>query len=189
MQKNVSNMHYHVQDTVLYGQSGVCRIADIAEGRGRRPAGLLRPAAGFRGIGHHFRAGGQRGADSENAAGDVRGGNHRPHRRHAGGGFLWIADDNARRERYKAILAGGDPSDLIRLIKTLYLRAQTQKAQNKKPRLEDERFMKQAEKLLYEEFAHVLHIRRDEVLPYILHRVNGSTPSNIKRPRRWARPF
>ena len=26
MQKNVSNMHYHVQDTVLYGQSGVCRI-------------------------------------------------------------------------------------------------------------------------------------------------------------------
>lgn len=30
MQKNVSNMHYHVQDTVLYGQSGVCRIADIA---------------------------------------------------------------------------------------------------------------------------------------------------------------
>lgn len=90
---------------------------------------------------------------------------------------IWIADDNARRERYKAILAGGDPSDLIRLIKTLYLRAQTQKAQNKKPRLEDERFMKQAEKLLYEEFAHVLHIRRDEVLPYILHRVNGSTPS------------
>ena len=91
--------------------------------------------------------------------------------------FIWIADDNARRERYKAILAGGDPSDLIRLIKTLYLRAQTQKAQNKKPRLEDERFMKQAEKLLYEEFAHVLHIQRDEVLPYILHRVNGSTPS------------
>ena len=90
---------------------------------------------------------------------------------------IWIADDNARRERYKAILAGGDPSDLIRLIKTLYLRAQTQKAQNKKPRLEDERFMKQAEKLLYEEFAHVLHIQRDEVLPYILHRVNGSTPS------------
>lgn len=37
--------------------------------------------------------------------------------------------------------------------------------------------MKQAEKLLYEEFAHVLHIQRDEVLPYILHRVNGSTPS------------
>ena len=37
--------------------------------------------------------------------------------------------------------------------------------------------MKQAEKLLYEEFAHVLHIQRDEVLPYILHRVDGSTPS------------
>lgn len=31
MQKNAEIMHYHVQDVVLYGQSGVCRIADIAE--------------------------------------------------------------------------------------------------------------------------------------------------------------
>ena len=46
MQKNVSNMHYHVQDTVLYGQSGVCRIADIAEkdvGGGLRAYYVLQP--------------------------------------------------------------------------------------------------------------------------------------------------
>ena len=178
MQKNVSDMHYHVQDTVLYGQSGVCRIADIAEkdvGGGLRAYYVLQPvfeesATIFVPVGNEALTAKMRRVMSEaeiTALIDAM-----PEE-----DSIWIADDNARRERYKAILAGGDPSDLIRLIKTLYLRAQTQKAQNKKPRLEDERFMKQAEKLLYEEFAHVLHIRRDEVLPYILHRVNGSTPS------------
>ena len=178
MQKNVRNMHYHVQDTVLYGQSGVCRIADIAEkdvGGGLRAYYVLQPvfeesATIFVPVGNAALTAKMRRVMSEaeiTALIDAM-----PEE-----DSIWIADDNARRERYKAILAGGDPSDLIRLIKTLYLRAQTQKAQNKKPRLEDERFMKQAEKLLYEEFAHVLHIRRDEVLPYILHRVNGSTPS------------
>lgn len=90
---------------------------------------------------------------------------------------IWIDDDNARRERYKAILTGGDPGELLRLIKTLHLRAQNQKAQNKRPHLEDERFMKQAEKLLYGEFAHVLHIQREEVLPYILSRLPPTAAS------------
>ena len=86
MQKNVRNMHYHVQDTVLYGQSGVCRIADIAEkdvGGGLRAYYVLQPvfeesATIFVPVGNEALTAKMR---------RVMSGNHRPHRRHAGGGF------------------------------------------------------------------------------------------------------
>ncbi len=35
----------------------------------------------------------------------------------------------------------------------------------------DERFLNEAEKLLYEEFAHVLQIERNQVLPFILKQI------------------
>ena len=113
MQKNVSNMHYHVQDTVLYGQSGVCRIADIAEkdvGGGLRAYYVLQPvfeesATIFVPVGNEALTAKMRRVMSEaeiTALIDAM-----PEE-----DSIWIADDNARRERYKAILAGGDPSDL-----------------------------------------------------------------------------
>ena len=35
----------------------------------------------------------------------------------------------------------------------------------------DENFLKEAESVLYEEFAYVLNIRREEVLPFIQHEI------------------
>jgi CarD family transcriptional regulator len=51
------------------------------------------------------------------------------------------------------------------------LHQQELKEKGKKLRVSDERFLKDAEKVLYDEFAHVLDIKREEVLPFIFEQI------------------
>lgn len=68
------------------------------------------------------------------------------------------------KEKYTKILKSGDNKQLVKLIRTLYL----EKVEVKKLYVNDEKIMTNAEKLLHEEFALVLDIKVDEVLPFIL---------------------
>lgn len=79
----------------------------------------------------------------------------------------WIADENARRAHFKNVLVSGDRRELIRMIKTVYWHGKVQKANGRKLHHSDEAMMKDAEKLLYDEFAYVLGIKPDEVLGFI----------------------
>jgi len=80
----------------------------------------------------------------------------------------WIDDDNFRAETFRKIINSGTKSDLIRLIKTIYFRQKALFAMGKKLRRSDELFMNEAENLLYNEFALVLDITPDQVLPLII---------------------
>lgn len=80
---------------------------------------------------------------------------------------IWIENESERKEQYKQILAGNDRPALVKLIKTLYLRQQELKENGKKLYVSDERFLRDAEKALYDEFAYVLDIKPEEVLPFI----------------------
>ncbi len=86
----------------------------------------------------------------------------------------WIDNENERKLRYKGILADGDRRGLMRMIKAIYLHGEERKKAGKKLHLSDERFLKEGEKLLYEEFAHVLNIKREEVLPFIAEQISVS---------------
>ncbi len=81
---------------------------------------------------------------------------------------IWIENENARRERFQAIISGNNRKELVQLIKTLYLHQEKQKEKGKKLHIADERFLKEAEKLLYNEFALVLDMEPNEVLPFIM---------------------
>lgn len=81
--------------------------------------------------------------------------------------LIWIDDDAERKEKYNEILKSGDRTGLVRIIKTLYFRQKQLKENRKKLHMADERFMKEAEKMLYEEFAYVLNIDQDQVIPFI----------------------
>lgn len=81
--------------------------------------------------------------------------------------LLWIENESDRRRQFSEILGSGDRAQLVRLIKTLYVRQQRRIEQKKGLLLSDEKFMKDAERILYEEFAYVLQIERDQVLPFI----------------------
>jgi len=87
-----------------------------------------------------------------------------------------ILIDNAkhRSDRFKAALKMGNNEDLIKIIKTLYQEKKAKSFVNKKLTKTDEDIMNTAEKQLYEEFAIALNILPEEVLPYILEH----TPQN-----------
>ncbi len=81
--------------------------------------------------------------------------------------YIWIENDSQRKEEYRRILQSGDRKELIRLIKTLYIHRKNCSENRKRLHSADEHFLKDAENLLYEEFAYVLGIPREEVIPYI----------------------
>ena len=87
---------------------------------------------------------------------------------------IWIDDPHERKKRYSEIVGSGDRHALVRLIKTLYNRREKQTACGKKLHLADEGFLRDAEKLLYDEFAHVLSITKDQVLPFICEQIEIS---------------
>lgn len=80
---------------------------------------------------------------------------------------IWISDETERKEKYREILTSGDRTQIVRLIKTLYIHKQNQKQCGRKLHLADEKILRDAEKMLYDEFAYVLEIAQEEVLGYI----------------------
>ena len=80
----------------------------------------------------------------------------------------WIDNDKQRSANFKAALKSGKSEDYIKIIKTLHIEKQEKSAAGKKLRKMDEDIMKAAEKQLYEEFAIALDISPDEVIPFIL---------------------
>ncbi len=83
----------------------------------------------------------------------------------------WIEKENERKECYKKIIASGDRVELIRMIKALYLQKKKREMEGKHLYISDERFMKEAEKILYDEFQYVLKLNKTEVLPFIFQRI------------------
>jgi len=84
---------------------------------------------------------------------------------------IWIENAVERKRRYSEILVSGDRQALIRVIKTLYERRKRQTESKKKLHISDEKLLSDAEKILYEEFAHVLSIKKDQVLPFICEQI------------------
>jgi CarD family transcriptional regulator len=87
---------------------------------------------------------------------------------------FWIEDDLKLRAAYGRIIQGGDRREILRIIKTLYLRGEQLKQAHRKMHSADERLMKEAQKRLYDEFAHVLRIEPGQVLPFIFRMIGES---------------
>ena len=86
-------------------------------------------------------------------------------------GVQWIDNDKIRQESFKKIISSGNRKDLIGLVRTLYLRQEKLRQSNKKLHLVDARMMQEAEKLITDEFATVLHIETEEVVPFIVEKI------------------
>ncbi len=80
----------------------------------------------------------------------------------------WIEEDAERKEEYNRIISDADCTAMCKMLKNIYYRKNKLKEQGKKLRRFDEDFFIQAQNILFNEFAHVLSIKKDEVLSYIL---------------------
>jgi len=79
----------------------------------------------------------------------------------------WIPEETERTANFKSALRSGDRRQLIALIKSVYRHRRELQETGKHLRVSDAALMKEAETLLYGEFALVLNIPPDEVLPLI----------------------
>ena len=82
-------------------------------------------------------------------------------------GLIWIDNDIKRKEEYSRIIKDADKHEIIRHIKTLYLRRKELAESGKKLRSTDENYLSLAENMLFEEFAYALDIDKSEVVEYI----------------------
>ena len=87
--------------------------------------------------------------------------------------YIWYENENERKEQYKKLIAKGDHKELIGMIKAIYLQKQKREAEGKHLYISDERFFKEAERILYDEFQYVLNIEKTELLPLILSKITN----------------
>ena len=72
---------------------------------------------------------------------------------------------------YKDLLSSGSHTDLIKIIKTTYLRNKERIDNNKKTTDKDNYYFNLAEKYLYQEFQIVLNLTYDEAKDYVINKV------------------
>ena len=80
----------------------------------------------------------------------------------------WNGNKQERSEAFRAVISEGSRVELIRLIRLICFHEREQSAKGKRLHISDERFLKEAEKMICEEFSLVLQLNRDEVLARLL---------------------
>lgn len=84
----------------------------------------------------------------------------------------WINNDVERKEFCASVIENGDRKELMHLVEMLYLRQKELKSQKKHFHLADEKYLKEAEKIISDELAYVIGIDKEEVSSYITERIN-----------------
>lgn len=68
---------------------------------------------------------------------------------------------------------------MIKMIKALYFHKKKRESEGKHLYLSDERFFKEAERILYDEFQFVLNIKKDEVMDFIFSKIDKNMENRI----------
>jgi len=84
---------------------------------------------------------------------------------------IWVDNERERKEAYKKIITNANHAELIRMIKAIYAQKQIREENSRKLHISDERFLKDAVKLLNNEFQYVLKLSEDELMEYIFERI------------------
>lgn len=80
-------------------------------------------------------------------------------------------NDKMIENEYKKLLYSESHEDLIKIIKTTYLRNKERTDNNKKVGEKDQYYFEKAERILYNEFSIVLNIKFEEVRDYIKQKI------------------
>ncbi len=161
-------MSYGIGDTVLYGADGVCRIDEISQqkiGKDTLTYYILKPIYDEKST-IYVPAQNQALLNkmkrilSEDeiyaAIGEAINADDK-----------WQENDAVRKEEFREIIESGSIPSIIRLVRLLYLRRKTQLSCGKRLRVSDENFLKECERMLFDEFALVLKIKRTQVQAFL----------------------
>lgn len=166
------NSNFNVNDTIIYGTHGICRIAEIAEKDltgVKKTYYVLHPVGS--GNSTYFVP-----TDSETLVAKMRKILSEAEINElidsmAAETADWIENDVDRKAHYARVIAKGDPVELIRVIKAIFLEKKAREAVGKRLHAADEHFLKDAEDLLYSEFRYVLKLNENQLMTYIFERI------------------
>lgn len=164
---------FSIEDHVLYGSHGACRIADIASMRFGKTRGkyyVLHPVD---------QPDARYYVPVENASavaklspvmsrGELLDLLHSDSVKENS----WIADESARKTRYKELIGSSDRAALLNMIYCLHQHRKAQTEAGKKFHQCDENFLHDAQKLLGSEFALVFGLEQGSVNNFILEHLN-----------------
>ncbi len=159
-------------DTVSYGTQGICKIKEITKmtvGKVKKLYFVLIPV-------QDQNAAIYIPTDNEKLVGNMRNvlsidDINKLIDRAAKDPMEWVEDDIARKEVCSNIIKSGNRLELMRLIEMLYLRREELKVTKKHFHILDEKFLREAERLLHDEFSYTLNINKEDVPNYILSRI------------------
>lgn len=161
-------MEHKINDIVLYGSHGVCRITDITErkiGAETLEYYILNPiydekSTIFVPAQNQLLLGKMQQIPSKDeimSALDIAV-NEDPE---------WITNDSDRNVNYREVIDSGVLTDVIGMVKALYIHREKQASCGKKLHVSDERFLKEAEKIVFDEMALVLGIDRKSARQFL----------------------
>ncbi len=161
---------FEPNDTVMYGGHGACTLEEITErdfcGESKRYY-VLRPA--FSGSSVFYVP-----VDSEALTSKIRpikSANELIELIRSADFAEWTTDDRTRQSQLKQIVDGGGTELLVASYKALYKQQCSLADIGKKLRAVDDRYMKDIEKLLLEEFSFSFEIQKDDLIPVLLEEV------------------
>lgn len=163
---------FKINDVVVYGAQGVCRIVGIDEqktGRENKQYFVLKPQ-NDKGATFYVPTGNEKalskmrkvmGKEDVIALIDSI-----PDKTP-----IWIENEAERKETYKQILLSGDQAAIVSMIQALYVHKKEREAEGKRLHMSDEYFMKEAEQLLHNEWQYVLEVDKTGLMAYIFERI------------------
>ena len=159
---------FEVNDTIMYGTQGVCKVVEITEKDfmgAKKEYYVLKPvndkgATLFAPV--NIKAGNKmRRILSKEEVQELIA-------KMPGEETSWIPNTNLRKDTFKKIISNGEHMELIRMIKSLHFQREKREAEGKHLYLADERFLKEAERIIFEEFQYVLKLSKEEVITLIM---------------------
>lgn len=159
---------YSIGEVVLYGSNGVCEITEITTKKiGKDPIEyyVLKPVCSdsstlFVPTQNEMLVSRMRVVLSSDEIKDILS--------QKTDNEIWIDNKAERCEKIKEIISGGDCMKLVELIRRMHFHSKLQLKKGRRLHITDERFLKEAEKMVCDEVSVVLHIDRNDVLPLVL---------------------
>lgn len=165
---------YKKNDVVVYGTEGICTITDIAElkfGGEKSEYYILSPVTKAENTVYVPK-------NNEKVLNRMR----RIISKDEAGHLLdsmpvtpmeWIVNDRERQAAYKDILLCGKPMEVLRMVSSLYTRQREQLSVGKKLHASDERFLRDAERMLFNEIGYAMGLSSSEVLSIVMKKIRS----------------
>lgn len=87
--------------------------------------------------------------------------------------LLYAEDDKMLEEKYKEVMNKCDCKEWLKIIKTTHVRRNIRLAEGKKCKSKDDKYLEKAEEYLFEEFATVFNMNKENIKDFIMQHIKN----------------